>query len=247
MRIPSSRAPLAALLAAGVLLAACGGDDDETSDATTTTVDEPETTTTVGEDDGADEDLDEDTDPAPTGNDTAAVPGAEEDPTAYLLDDKAILLDGFLGVRIPDGWAVTTAVAPEPSVSPPGGETEVDPDAIDQLLVIGPEADPRAATFALLQYSHSDSVPGLVEFTAGIQGLLGADGTQFTEAQTARIGGQEALLHQLQQPDGDNGIFVTLVADGEYFFLLSIVSDDGYADDAGDLIASISLEPAAIG
>lgn len=240
MRNRLVRLALAALVLAGITLAACGGDDDdERADATTTTtVEDAGTTTTT---------VDDEPEPDPDGNDTAAVPGAEADPTAFSIDGKAILLDGLFGVRIPEGWAVSTAVVPEPSVSPPGGETEVDTDAIDQVLVLGPEEDPRAATFALLHYSHSDSVPGLPQFTEGIMGVLGADGTQFTEGQSARIGGQEAVLHQLQTPDGDNGVYISLLAGDEYFFIVSIVSDDTYADDAGDLIASISIEPAAIG
>lgn len=242
MRTRTARLPLTALLVAGLTLAACGGDDDTDADAapdeTTTTVEDTDTTTTTA---------DADPEPDPDGDDTAAVPGAEADPTAFLVDDKAILLDGLFGVRIPDGWAVSTATVPEPSVSPAGGETEVDTDAIDQILVIGPEDDPRAATFALLHYSHSDSVPGLPQFTEGIRGVLGADGTQFTEGQSARIGGQDALLHQLQTPDGDNGLYISLLAGDEYFFIVSIVSDDTYADDAGALVASISIEPAAIG
>ncbi|MDE0804128.1 MAG: hypothetical protein OSA99_12480 [Acidimicrobiales bacterium] len=241
------RLPLVALLAATLTLAACGGDDDtgsESPDATTMTADDiADTTTTIEEvDDETGDEVD-----GPDDQGAADVPGAEADPTATMLGDKAILLDGLLGVRIPAGWAVSTATVPEPSVSPAGGETEVDTDAIDQVLVMGPEEDPRAATFALLHYSHSDSVPGLTEFTDGIRGVLGADGTKFTEGQSARIGGQDAVLHQLQTPDGDSGVYISLLAGDEYFFIVSIVSDGAYADDAGDLVASISFEPAAIG
>lgn len=240
---------LLALTAAALVLAACGGDDDDAS--ATTTTEQATTTTTAEEEDGDDpEDEptdDPDLDPADADPSAGEVAGADADPTAFLLGDKAILLDGFIGVRIPDGWAVSVASPPETSVSPAGGETEVDVDAIDQSLVIGPEEDPRAATFSLLHYSHSDSVPGLDEFDAGILGVLGGDGTQFTEGQSAEIGGQAALLHQLQTPDGDNGVVITLTTGTEYFFILSIVSDDSYAADAGDLVASVSFEPAAIG
>ena len=209
--------------------------------ATTATTEASSTT-------AADEAEDEPDEDAPADDDeTAAVPGAEADPTATMLGDKAILLDGFLGVRIPDGWSVSTARPIEPSVSPPGGETEGDPDAIEQVLVIGPEDDPTAATFALLHYTHSDSVPDLARFTEGMLPILGADGTRFTEGQEARIGGQQAILQQLETPAGDNGVLVTLTTGDEYFAILSVVVDDLHAADAGDLLASVSIEPAAIG
>ncbi len=227
------RVPLTILVALAVTLTACGGDDDTASDEVTTTTEDATTTTEEAT--------------TTTEVESSGVPGADADPTAVLLGDKAILLDGFFGLRIPAGWEISTAVVPEPSTTPPGGETEVDTDAIDQVLVLGPADDPRAATFALLHYSHSDSVPGLPQFTDGILGVVGADGTTFTEGQSARIGGQEAVLHQLETPDGDNGLFITLQAGGEYFFILSIVSDDSYAADTGDLIASISMVPEAIG
>ena len=226
--MPAPSRPLAAVLAVAALsLAACGGGDADDADA----ADEPTTTTEA----------------PTTTTEAVAVPGAEADPTATLLGGKAILLDGFLGVRIPEGWSVTTATPVEASESPPGGETAADPDAIDQVLVIGPEADPMAATFALLHYSHSDSVPDLERFTEGILPILGADGTRFTEGEDARIGGQEARLHQLETPEGANGVVVTMTTGEEYFVVLSIVSDDAYAPQAGDLLASVSVEPSAIG
>lgn len=232
---------IVAVLAA-VALVACGGDDDVASDDDTTATTEASSTTAADE---AEDEPDED---APADDDeTAAVPGAEADPTATMLGDKAILLDGFLGVRIPDGWSVSTARPIEPSVSPPGGETEGDPDAIEQVLVIGPEDDPTAATFALLHYTHSDSVPDLARFTEGMLPILGADGTRFTEGQEARIGRQQAILQQLETPAGDNGVLVTLTTGDEYFAILSVVVDDLHAADAGDLLASVSIEPAAIG
>ncbi|WP_436794236.1 hypothetical protein [Actinospongicola halichondriae] len=224
-----------------VFVAACGGDDssaDDADDRETTTTEDDTTETTEAPDTTLAE-----PEPEPAED---AVRGAEADPTAVLLGDKAILLDGFFGVRIPDGWEVSTAVVPEPSVSPAGGETEVDTDAIEQVLVIGPAADPRAATFALLHYTHSDSVPDLERFTDGIKGVLGADGTQFTEGQSASIGGQDAILHQLQTPDGDNGLFVSMHAGDEYFFIVSIVSDDSYAAGTADMLSSVSVVPAAI-
>lgn len=234
MTTPHRSIRLLVAVIAAVALVACGGDDDSVSDEETTTTEAPSTTDTVGaENEPADE--------------AAGVPGAEADPTATMLGDKAILLDGFLGVRIPEGWSVSTATPIEPSVSPPGGETEGDPDAIEQVLVIGPEAEPAAATFALLHYSHSDSVPDLARFTEGLLPILGADGTRFTEGQEARIGGQQAILQQLETPGGANGVLVTLTTGDEYFAMLSIVVDDAYAADAGDLLASVSIEPAAIG
>lgn len=240
MTIPIRSIRMLVAVAAAVVLVACGGDDDSASDDETTTTEVPPTTVTDEADDEPDEPADED-------GETAAVPGAEADPTATMLGDKAILLDGFIGVRIPEGWSVSTATPIEPSVSPPGGETEGDPDAIEQVLVIGPGDDPVAATFALLHYTHSDSVPDLARFTEGILPILGADGTRFTDGQEARIGGQQAILQQLETPGGDNGVLVTLTTGEEYFAILSIVVDDAYAADAGDLIASVSIEPAAIG
>lgn len=227
-------------------LVACGGDDDSAADDETTTTEAPSTTEENEVDDEPEEPADDEGEPTDD-EQTAAVPGAEADPTATMLGDKAILLDGFFGVRIPEGWSVSTATPIERSVSPPGGETEGDPDAIEQVLVIGPADDPAAATFALLHYSHSDSVPDLARFTEGMLSILGADGTRFTEGQEARIGGQQAILRQLETPAGDNGVLVTLTTGDEYFAIVSIVVDDAYAADAGDLIASVSIEPSAIG
>lgn len=202
-----------------------GGEAPTTTEATaTTTTTEAATTTTEAE-------------PEPEPEDT----GAE----VVMVGDKSVVLDGFFGVEIPEGWEITSAATPKRS-SGTEGETELDADALVQALVMNPEADPEAATFSLVHYQHSDAVPGLAEFTTSIQELLAADGSKITEPQEATLGGQQALLHQVQTTDGTTGLLVTMEVDGEFFFIVSLVPDKSFSTDTASMLTSVSFEPAAL-
>ena len=241
MPTPAFRArPLLAAAAVGVAAlagAGCGasGSDSAEADATTTTV-EPTTTTT--------------TEPPTTTTEVEPEPEPEEpsgdDGGVLMVGDKSVMLDGFIGVRIPQGWSITSSRALEPSSSPAGGETELDPDALVQALVINPDDAPRGASFVLVHYQHSDSVPDLDLFTEAVTGLLSGDGSKIGAAKEAAIGSQPARLHQVQSASGTNGVLITLQSGSEYFFLLSLVADQAYADDAGAMIASVSFVPEAL-
>jgi hypothetical protein len=243
MSTPSSR--VRPLLAAGVVViaaltgAACGasGGDTAEADATTTTAEaEPATTTT--------------TEPPTTTSTTEAEPEPQEpsgdDDGVVMVGDKSVMLDGFIGVRIPAGWSITSSRPLEPSSSPPGGETELDTDALVQALVINPVDAPRGASFVLVHYEHSDSVPDLDRFTEAVTGLLSGDGSTIGAAKEATIGSQPGRLHQVKSASGMNGVLITLESGDEFFFLLSLVADQAYAADAGDMIASVSLVPEAL-
>jgi hypothetical protein len=225
---------LAVAVLGGVGCGASGSDTAE-ADAATTTTAEPTTTTTE----------------APAATTTTTEPEPEPEPSGddggvVMVGDKSVMLDGFIGVRIPDGWSITSSRPLEPSSSPPGGETELDTDALVQALVINPDDAPRGASFVLVHYEHSDSVPDLDRFTEAVTGLLSGDGSTIGAAKEATIGSQPARLHQVQSASGMNGVLITLESGGEFFFLLSLVDDQTYAADAGDMIASVSLVPEAL-
>ena len=214
-------------------VAACGGSDDSASDdtepETTETTEAPEETTTTA--------------PTKTTQTTEEAPDDGEIPGgSMMLGDKTILLDGFFGVEIPAGWSVTSAEVPMPSSAPPG-ETELDPDALRQALVINPDAAPRDATFSLVHYQHSDAVPDLAAFDEAIVGLLSGDGSTITEGQGSSIGGQESVLHQVQSAQGQTGLLVSLVTGGEYFFIISLIGDPSYSSDTANMLTTSSFVP----
>jgi hypothetical protein len=231
MQTRTRSARSAALIAASFLaLAACGGggDDDEAAEETTTTEVEETTTTEVEETTTT-----EATEPADD-----EIPGGVE-----VLGAKSILLDGFFGVEIPDGWSITSAEVPTPSSSPAGGETELDPDALVQALVVNPDAAPTDATFSLVHYQHSDSVPDLAAFDEAIVGLLSGDGSTITEGQASSIGGQESILHQVRSAQGQTGLLVSIVTGGEYFFIVSLIGDPSYSTDTANMLTTSSFVP----
>ena len=163
-----------------------------------------------------------------------------------MVGDKSVFLDGFFGVRVPAGWSVTSADVPLLSTTPPGGETDLDPDALTQSLILNPDASPRGATFALVHYEHSDSVPSLDRFTPAVVKLLSGDGSEIGEPSEVTIGKQPGRLHQVTSASGAKGILVTLKAGDEYFFLLSLASESAYAGDAAEMLGSVSMVPEAL-
>jgi len=218
-----------AALALGAVGCSSGGEDaaevTTTTVVVTTTTTEAEATTT--------------TEKAPRTTTTI------EEPDDTTVRGKTILLDGFIGVAIPAGWSVTSQETPRLS-STPGPETELDDDALVQALVLNPDDSPRGATFSLVHYEHSDRVPSLDLFGEAIVDLLAGDGSQIGEADDVTIGGQDGYLHQVTSASGANGVLVIFESGGEYFFIISIVSDTDYATDAGELLASLSFEPDAL-
>ena len=163
-----------------------------------------------------------------------------------MVGDKSVYLDGFFGVRVPEGWSATLAEVPLLSTTPPGGETELDASALSQSLVLNPEARPRGATLSLVHYEHSDSVPDLDRFTPAIVDLLSGDGSTIGDSSEVTIGKQPGRLHQVTSASGANGVMVTLRAGDEYFFILSLAADTSYAGDVGNMLASISMVPEAL-
>jgi hypothetical protein len=233
---PARTLAIVACSSLALVASACGGSggSDADDEATPTTTEAPATTTT--------------TEPATTTTEAEPEPEPDDEGTGadvVMVGDKSVVLDGFFGVVIPDGWEITSAATPRRS-SGTVGETELDVDSLVQALVLNPEADPDAATFSLVHYQHSDAVPGLAEFTTSIQELLAADGSQITEPQEATLGGQQALLHQVQTTEGTTGLMVTLEVDGEYFFIVSLVPDKSFSTDTASMLTSVSFEPAAL-
>ena len=194
--------------------------------------------------------------PAPTESEPTSEPTdvATEDPEpespdvpggVVLVGDKSVMLDGFVGVRIPEGWSITAAEVPLLSSAPPG-ETDLDASALAQSLVINPDASPRGATFSLVHYEHSNVVPSLGRFDSAVADLLSGDGSQIADSSEVTIGGQGALLHQVKSASGANGVLVTLKSGDEYFFILSLVSESAYAADTGEMLSSVSFVPEAL-
>ena len=161
------------------------------------------------------------------------------------MGEKTIMLDGFIGVKVPDSWKVTSTKVPLSSQTD-GSETELDTSALERVLAISPTDDPEAATFALIHYAHSDKVPGFEEFATAVRKFaVGKSGTA-SEAKESRIGGQKATLQQITYASGNNGVLIPFQAGDEYFFILALVSDKSYSDDAAAIITSLSLEPEAL-
>ncbi|MDE0774676.1 MAG: hypothetical protein OSB43_00185 [Nocardioides sp.] len=235
--LTAPRAGLAALTAA-VLLSGCGGSSggsvaDPIPDQTSSTsAPSPEATP----------------EPSPEASPVVTEPADGTDLPGGLLmvGDKSVYLDGFFGVRVPEGWSATLAEVPLLSTTPPGGETELDASALSQSLVLNPEASPRGATLSLVHYEHSDSVPDLDRFTPAIVDLLSGDGSTIGGSSEVTIGKQPGRLHQVTSASGANGVMVTLRAGDEYFFILSLAADTSYAGDVGDMLASISMVPEAL-
>ncbi len=232
-------------LTAALAAAACGGDGDSdlaldadavtttTEDATTTTEDEaptttsePTTTTTEA-------------DPEPVGDDPADgdIPGG-----SFMVGAKTVLLDGFIGVDIPEGWQISGASVPLLSETE-GTETELDEDALQPVLELTPLADPEAAGFTLVHYMHSDKVPDLGLFSTAIRDYAAQDGSEVSEPREATIGGQSAMLHTITLTNGTTGLLIPLVSGPEYFFIISLVPDKSYSDDAAAIVTSLSFVP----
>ena len=192
---------------------------------------------------GGDDDSSAADPPPPSTTESTVRPTSTEPPDD---GDETVLLDGFLTVSLPPGWGVAVEEPVEISVdSPP--ETDLDADALDQVVVLNPDEDSRAATFALVHYSHSDKVPGLEPFDAAVSELLAGDGSTIEEPSEASFGGQEALLHEVRSASGANGVLVTLVSGGEYFFVLSLADDPDQAEAAATLLTSVRFDPDALG
>ena len=236
LSLPINVRTLAGAVALGTVLVAtgaCGGSDGEDA------ADDPTTSATPSS-------------PAPTESEPTEV--ATDDPESpdvpggvVMVGDKSVMLDGFIGVRIPEGWSITSADVPLLSATPAGEpETELDASALAQSLVLNPDASPRGATFSLVHYEHSDSVPDLGRFSSAVVDLLSGDGSQIADPSEATIGGQTALLHQVKSASGANGVMVALKSGEEYFFILSLVSETAYAEEVGEMLTSVSFVPEAL-
>lgn len=232
---------LGALAATALVVTSCGssGGDSSSEDTTPTTVatettEAPDTTEAPATTEAPDTTIED----GPTEGDD--IPGG-----LIMMGDKSILLDGFIGMDIPEGWEIVEAQVPLTSETE-GDETELDIEAIQRVLVLGPVDDPGGASFVVAHYTHSDKVPEFALFSKAIGDFAAADGGTVSEPQASRIGGQEAALYQVATPDGDTGLVIPFQAGDEYFFIFSLVPDKSYAADTAAIVTSLSLEPGAL-
>lgn len=239
-----SRPGLAGVVAAVLVSAGCGGGSDDSPGTALSGESLPTASESPTSEAPTEDPVTPSPSPAPEApeeTDAADVPGG-----VVMVGDKSVFLDGFFGVRLPEGWSVTSAEVPLRSVTPEGGETELDASALSQSLVLNPDASPRGATLALVHYEHSDSVPDLVRFSTAVVDLLSGDGSQIGESSEVTIGKQPGRLHQVTSSSGSNGVLITLRAADEYFFLLSLAAESEYAGDTAELLGSISMVPEAL-
>jgi hypothetical protein len=156
-----------------------------------------------------------------------------------------VLLDGFIELEIPDGWEVTTEETPQLSAdSPP--ETDLDTDALTQVLVVSPPDPRETATFSLIHYEHSDQVPDSELFSTAVADMFTSAGDEVGEPRELTIGGQSGFFYEVTSKSGSDGVFIVFQSGGEYFFVLSLVTDPDYADDAASLLGGIALDPEAL-
>lgn len=220
-----------ALAVTTLFVTSCSASTKDTAAAPTTTsapattlapVTTEATTTTIAEEPGQD------------------LPGGLE-----TVGDKSVLLDGFIGVRIPDGWEITETKVPLASQTE-GAETDLDTSALDKVLGIEPANTSGAATFSLVHYSHSDKVPNFGEFAKAVRKFAESDGGTVSEPKESRLGGQQAVLHQIKTAKGHNGVLIPFQSGDEYFFILSLVNDTSFSKEAASIISSLSFEPDAL-